>query len=143
MTQPDDTPDAPPAADAPETAGEAPRRSLRRDLYLAAGGLAMALAVIGVALPILPTVPFLLLAAFCFARSRPDLAQKLYDDPRYGPALRQWRDRRAIGRKAKVSAILAMAAGVVFTWFTVGWPWVLISLAVLIVCGAWIATRPE
>lgn len=103
----------------------------------------LALAAVGIALPIMPTVPFMLLAAFCFARSRPEWAQRLYNDPLYGAQMRNWRDRRAIGRKAKISAIAAMAAGVVFTWFSIGWPWVLVSVAVLVICGTWIATRPE
>lgn len=114
-----------------------------RRAFAACGLLSLALALVGIALPILPTVPFLLLAAFCFARSRPEWAQRLYDHPRYGPAMRDWRDRRAIGRRAKISAIVAMAAGVGFTWLTVGWPWVLISVAVLAICGTWIWTRAE
>lgn len=116
---------------------------MTRQLYLAGGLIALALGAIGVALPIMPTVPFLLLAAFCFARGKPEWAQRLYDHPQYGPAMRQWRDRRAIPRRAKVSAVLAMSAGVGFTWFTVGWPWVLISLAVLLTVGPWIWTRAE
>ena len=103
----------------------------------------MALALIGVALPILPTVPFLLLAAFCFARSHPEWEQRLLNHPRYGQSLRDWRERRAIGRKAKIGAVTAMSVGVGFTWLTVGWPWVGISLAVLVVCGSWIWTRAE
>lgn len=114
-----------------------------RPLWLAGGLMSLGLGAVGVALPILPTVPFLLLAAFCFARSHPEWAKRLYDHPRYGPAMRDWRDRRAISRKAKVSALLAMSAGVAFTWFTVGWPWVLISVAVLATCGPWIWTRVE
>ena len=55
----------------------------------------------------------------------------------------EWRDRRAIPRRAKVSAVAAMTAGVGFTWFTVGWPWVLISVAVLVTVGPWIWTRAE
>ena len=68
---------------------------MARPLYLAAGLLCVALGAIGAFLPVLPTVPFLLLAIFCFARSRPEWAERLYAHPRYGPALRQWRDRRA------------------------------------------------
>ena len=116
---------------------------MSRPLYLAFGLLFVALGVVGVFLPILPTVPFLLVAAFCFARSRPDWAEKLYAHPKYGPPMREWRDRRAIGRKAKIASIGAMSAGVVFTWFTIGWPWVLISIAVLATVGPWIWTRPE
>lgn len=116
---------------------------MTRHLYLAAGLICVALGLIGVALPILPTVPFLLLAAFCFARSNPAWEQRLLDHPRHGAGLRDWRDRRAISRRAKVNAIAAMSAGVVFTWLTVGWPWVLISLAVLVLTGSWIWTRNE
>jgi len=116
---------------------------LRKQLYLAGGIVSFALAMIGIVLPIMPTVPFLLLAAFCFARSHPERAERLYRHPRYGPAMRQWRDRRAISRKAKVSAVGAMATGAVVTWYALGWPWVLISLAVLVIAGSWIATRPE
>ncbi len=112
-------------------------------LLKAAGYISLALAVVGVFLPLLPTVPFLLLAAFCFARTHPELAERIYAHPRYGPPLREWRDRRAISRRAKVSALVAMSAGVGFTWFTVGWPYVLVSVLVLAGAGAWIWTRAE
>ena len=116
---------------------------LARPLYLTGGLIALGLGLVGVALPIMPTVPFLLVAAFCFARSHPEWAQRLYDHPTYGPGLRDWRDRRAIGRRAKVSALLAMTAGVGFTWLSVGFPWVWISIAVLTIAGSWIWTRAE
>ncbi|MDG2005303.1 MAG: YbaN family protein [Novosphingobium sp.] len=116
---------------------------MSRTLFLVLGLLFVALAIVGAFLPILPTVPFLLVAAFCFARSRPEWAQRLYDHPQYGSQLREWRDRQAIGRKAKYASIGAMSAGVVFTWFTIGWPWVLISVSVLVIVGPWIWTRPE
>ncbi len=114
-----------------------------RLLWQGAGLACVGLGAVGAALPILPTVPFLLLAAFCFARGRPEWAERLYAHPHWGPGMREWRDRRAIPRKAKVSAIAAMGAGVVFTHFTLGWPWVLVSLAVLAICGGWIWTRAE
>lgn len=116
---------------------------MTRQLWLAGGLTAVGLGIIGVALPIMPTVPFLLLAAFCFARSNPAWEQRLLDHPHYGQSLRQWRERKAISRRAKVSAIIAMSVGVGFTWLAVGWPWVLISVAVLVISGSWIWTRNE
>jgi len=116
---------------------------LARPLYLTGGLIALGLGIIGVVLPIMPTVPFLLLAAFCFTRSHPQWAQRLYDHPTYGRSLRDWRDRRAISRKAKISAVVAMGVGAAVTWFTVGFPWVWISLGVLTIAGTWIWTRAE
>jgi len=116
---------------------------VRKHFYRGAGLASLALGLIGIALPILPTVPFLLLAAFFFARGHPEWEQRLLDHPQYGPSLRDWRERRAISRPAKLAAIGAMTVGVGFTWLTVGWPWVLISVAVLAIAGSWIWTRNE
>ena len=114
-----------------------------RSLFLVGGIVAVALAAIGAALPIMPTVPFLLLAVFCFARSNPEWEARILDHPTWGPQVRDWRERRAISRRAKTLAILAMTAGAVFTYFTLGAPYYYISIAILVLCGGWIATRAE
>ena len=114
-----------------------------RRLYLAAGLFFVALGAIGAALPIMPTVPFLLLAVFCFARSNPDWERRILDHPHWGPQVRNWTERRAISRRAKVMAIGAMATGAIVTWFTLGHPWVWVSVAILAICGSWIWTRNE
>lgn len=116
---------------------------LARPFWLAGGLASVALGAVGVFLPILPTVPFLLLATFCFARSHPEWEQRLLDHPRYGQPLRQWRERRAISRRAKIAALSAMAAGTGVTAFTVGWPWVLIPGVTMGTVGIWIWTRAE
>jgi uncharacterized protein len=112
-------------------------------LFRIAGLIFVGLGLIGIALPIMPTVPFLLVAAVCFARSNPEWEQRLLDHRHYGPPLRDWRERRAISRRAKIAAVLAMSLGVGFTWFAVGWPWVMISISVLVLAGSWIWTRNE
>jgi len=114
-----------------------------RHAWMAAGLVSVGLGVIGIALPIMPTVPFLLLAAFCFARSNPAWEQRLLDHPQYGPSLRQWRERRAISRSAKLAAVGAMSVGALVTALTLGAPWVYLSLAILVVSGSWIWTRNE
>lgn len=114
-----------------------------RRFYLAGGILAVALGAIGAVLPLMPTVPFLLLAVYCFARSNPQWERRILDHPTWGPQVRDWRERRAISRKAKTMAIGAMTVGAVFTWYTLGAPWYYASIAILIVAGGWIATRNE
>ncbi len=114
-----------------------------RIFFLVAGLVALGLGIVGAVLPIMPTVPFLLLAALCFARSNPAWERKLLDHPTWGPQLRDWRERRAISRPAKLAALTAMAAGAIFTGATLGAPWVYLSIAILLIAGSWIATRNE
>ncbi len=118
-------------------------RHLSRHAWMAVGLFFVALGTIGIFLPVMPTVVFYLLAAWCFGKSHPEWAERLYNHPHYGHNLREWRDRRAISRKGKISAILAMTGSIPFTWFTAGWPWVLIPVGVLAVIGPWIWTRAE
>ena len=114
-----------------------------RHIYLALGIFFVSLAAIGAFLPIMPTVPFLLLAVYFFARSNPEWEQKILDHPHWGPQVRDWRERRAISRRAKIMAIGAMSVGAVVTYYTLGHPWYWISVAILVTCGTWIATRNE
>ncbi|MXP29987.1 DUF454 family protein [Porphyrobacter algicida] len=114
-----------------------------RRVYLVAGWFFVALGAVGAALPLLPTVPFLLLAVYCFARSNPEWERKILDHPHWGPQIADWRERKAISRRAKTLAITSMAIGAVVTYFTLGEPWYFISIAVLVIAGGWIATRNE
>ncbi len=114
-----------------------------RHVYRILGYIAVGLGAIGAILPIMPTVPFLLLAVYFFARSSPELEQKILDHPHWGPQVKDWRDRRAISRSSKTIAIGAMATGAIFTYFTLGHPWYLISVSILVIAGSWIATRNE
>jgi len=118
-------------------------KGLVRPLWLVAGLTCVVLGAIGAVLPLLPTVPFLLLAAFCFAQSNPAWERRLLDHPRYGPPLRQWRERKAISRKAKLAALTAMAASIAFSAVFAGWPWVLAPVLICTASGTWIWTRPE
>lgn len=72
------------------------------------GGLSAGLGAAGVVLPLLPTTPFMLLAAFCFARSSPRLERWMIEHPRFGPAIRDWRDQGAISARSKAVALVAI-----------------------------------
>jgi hypothetical protein len=96
---------------ADELAAEPARaRSVRAALLLVAGYLTSGLALAGVFLPLVPTTPFLLLAAACFARSSPRMHRWLLSNPVFGPTLEQWRREHAIPRSAKRKAYLVVTA---------------------------------
>ena len=79
-------------------------------LWTIGGWIAFGLGVVGAVLPLLPTVPFMLLAAFCFARSSDRVHALLITHPRLGPPISDWQSSGAIRPPAKVAATLAIAA---------------------------------
>ncbi|CUH51474.1 YbaN family protein [Shimia marina] len=81
-----------------------------RALWLIGGLLSVGLALIGVVLPLLPTVPFLLLAAFCFARSSERLHAWLLSHKTFGPMIADWHRSGAIRPNAKKAATVSIAA---------------------------------
>ncbi|MDH2327862.1 YbaN family protein [Cereibacter sp. SYSU M97828] len=81
-----------------------------RALWAALGVLALGLGMAGIVLPLLPTVPFLLLAAWCFARSSARLHGWLMQHPLLGPPIRDWDARGAVSRRAKIAASGSMLA---------------------------------
>ncbi|MCB1960471.1 MAG: YbaN family protein [Rhodocyclaceae bacterium] len=116
---------------------------MRRPAYLAAGLVALALGFIGIFLPLLPTTPFVLLAAFCFARGNPAWEARLLADPRFGPSIRAWRERGAIPRNGKRLAVLMMLISALGGWFLLTPPWHVVPAGVCLVVGAWVLTRPS
>jgi len=80
-----------------------------RIVWLVSGLAGLMLAGMGVVLPLLPATPFVILAAFCFARSSPALHDRLLASRTFGKAIRNWRTHRAISRRGKAASVLAMA----------------------------------
>jgi len=79
-------------------------------IYLCLGLSCVLLAVVGIALPLLPTVPFLLLAAFFFARSSERLHSWLLSHAKFGPMIVDWHEHGAIRPNAKKAATISVAA---------------------------------
>lgn len=120
------------------------RQPVIQALWLMAGLLALALGILGAFLPLLPTTPFVILAAACFARSSERLHGWLLSHSVFGPAIRDWQQHRAISRRGKRAALVAMAAVFVLSLVLGVRGWILAAQgAVLLVTGSWIATRPD
>ena len=117
--------------------------SLARLFWLVSGIAAFAIGSIGIILPLLPTVPFYLLATFCFARSNPRWEHLLLDHPRWGPPLRNWRERRVISRTAKLAALTALATSSVMGLILLHGPWAIAPAIACGITGTWIWTRAE
>ncbi|MBX3562963.1 MAG: YbaN family protein [Sphingomonas sp.] len=116
---------------------------MRRHLYLIAGFVSLGLAVIGAILPVMPTTVFVILAAYCFARSSPRLEARLLGHPTFGPHIISWRERGAITRKGKVAATIAFAVSIVVALIFAPWPWSVAPILAALVIGGWIWSRPE
>ncbi len=95
------------------------------------------LAILGVVLPILPTTPFLLVAAACFAKSSPELQRKLLANKTFGPLIHDWQKYRSIPRKAKRIALLTMILSVCWSAFMLQSA-MLTALVVVLVIGPFI-----
>ena len=89
------------------------RNPLVRQILLVVGWLAVVLGVIGIFLPVLPTTPFLLLAAACFVRSSRRVYQWLVDHPRLGPWLLDYLEGNGIPLKGKIYTLITM-------WISIG-----------------------
>lgn len=79
-----------------------------RVFLVVVGTLFVIIGVIGIFLPILPTTPFMLLAAACYAKSSPRFYNWIIYHKLFGPIIREWREHRSIPRKAKNTAMLLM-----------------------------------
>lgn len=116
---------------------------LKRYAWMAIGIVSLGLGLIGIWLPLLPTTPWVLLAAFCFAKAEPRWEKRLLDHPKLGPMILAWRDRQAIPWFGKVPALAMLAVSAVVGWKTldprVAWLPTLVALLV----GPWIWTRPS
>lgn len=117
---------------------------MKRAAWQIAGVVALGFGIAGIALPLLPTTPFLLLAAFCFSRGSERLHAWLLAHPRYGPAILDWQEQGAISRKAKGLALLALGLAIGGAALAGAPPEVLgVQALVALAVGAFLLSRPE
>lgn len=116
-----------------------------RYFYLGLGWFFVALGIIGAFLPVMPTTIFLIIAAWCFARSSPELEAWLLSHPVFGKTLTDWRERGAISKRAKILACSMIAVSYVL-FFVFSHPSTALALGVGAVMAApavYVATRPH
>ncbi|NCT85223.1 MAG: DUF454 domain-containing protein [Comamonadaceae bacterium] len=113
-------------------------------LWRALALASVALGLIGIVLPGLPTVPFLLLAAWAGGKGWPALEAWLLQHPRHGPAIRRWREHGAVPRRAKWAASLMMAFSATLLAFSAAPLAVkLATPAVMAAVAIWLWHRPD
>lgn len=111
--------------------------------WLTLGILALGLGALGVLLPLLPTTPFVLVAAFAFAQSSQRLHDWLLDHNLFGSLIANWRRYGAISRSAKTVSIASMA-GVVIVSLLIEVPSLVLAIQLLVLgaCAWFILSRP-
>ena len=116
-----------------------------RIVYFSLGWVMVALGVIGIILPVMPGVVFLIVAAWCFARSSPRFEAWLLDHPTFGKPLRDWRATGAIPRRAKAMACAGMTIGFAAFWFGAhpSLPLAAGVAVVFLACAAYVLSRPS
>jgi uncharacterized protein len=112
--------------------GPAPLTALSRAALVSAGTLCVALGALGLFLPLLPTTPFLLLAAACYARSSPRFLGWLLGNRWFGRSLRDYRERRGISLAQKAVTIALLWASIGYAgWFLASSRWPRLLLAAI------------
>ena len=117
---------------------------LSRLLFGLLAYLSLGIGLIAIVVPGLPTTEFILLAAWAATKSSPRLSAWLENHRLFGPQLRNWRNGKIIGRRAKVSATVSMllCAGLMLMMLDHGWP-LYLAITGMSLSNLWIWSRPE
>ncbi|GGN30940.1 hypothetical protein GCM10011350_24210 [Marinomonas arctica] len=106
----------------------------KRILYLLLGWFSLISGIIGIFLPLLPTTPFVLLAAWCFSKSSKRFHSWLLNHKFFGPIVHDWQSSDGIPRRARNRAILFMWIGMTISMFVVSRFWATIGLLIIGLC---------
>ncbi len=106
----------------------------KRILLLILGWLSLVTGIIGAFLPLLPTTPLVLLAAWCFSKSSERFHTWLIEHKYFGPIVRDWQSADGIPRRARNRAIIFMWVGMAISILIVSRFWATIGLVVIGLC---------
>lgn len=117
---------------------------LARVLWRSLAVVSVALGAIGMVLPVVPTVPFLIVAAWAASRGWPRLEIWLLEHPRYGLHIRRWREHGAVPRRAKWFASLMMLVSAASLALSPAGLWLKLAVpTVMAIVALWLWRRPE
>lgn len=109
-----------------------------------AGLLCVGLGIVGMFVPVMPTVVFFLIAAVCFAKSNPAWEAKIMNHPKLGPPIKAFRERGAIGKRAKFAAVAGMTVSSLAAFFVLRPSvWAYAPGAVCLACAIFVLSRPS
>ena len=106
-------------------------KNLKKKIYICVGLLALGLGIIGVFLPVMPTVPFLLVALFCFERSSKKYHDMILNNKYFGKVLKDYYEGRGLTTSVKIKAILFLSCGIGFSFYKVQHLYLRIMLVVI------------
>ncbi len=113
-------------------------------LWRLAGGGALIAGIVGLTLPILPTTPFLLMAAYGFSRGSRRIHQWIVDPESLGSGFAEWRRRGMVPASGKILVLLAMLLGFLLAWVSgIETTSLIIEGVGLVLVGGYILTRPS
>ncbi|BBT21424.1 inner membrane protein [Aeromonas caviae] len=116
---------------------------MKRWCLMALGWLAFATGIVGIVLPLLPTTPFMLLAAALFARSSPRFHGWLLAHPWFGPPILDWQQYRGIRRHARCRAIIFILISFSGSLLVVPLPWVRwLLVVIMVILLTWLMRLP-
>lgn len=115
----------------------------QRVCWLGAGWTSLALGIIGIFLPLLPTTPFILVAAWCFSLGSPRCEAWLLDHKHFGPMVREWRQYRAVPLRAKQLAWVMMGIGSAWGAYTLPLRWSWLPAVFCLCVGVWLWRLPS
>jgi len=117
------------------------RRHIKRGFYFTVGCCAFLLGLIGIPLPILPTTPFMILAAACFAKSSPRFHQALLNNRWIGQDLRQWEESKTMKRSTKKRSTIVIIAtfsiSIAVLWGRIELQLMLVGIACILLFFIW------
>lgn len=104
-------------------------QKIKKYIAIGLGFICIGLGVLGIFLPLLPTTPFLLLAAYCFCKSAPRYHQLLIKHKELGPYIEHFRNKTGLPIKAKVLSIIFITVSIGCSVYTIEIKWLKVSLA--------------